>query len=117
MEDKELKVQILADKINSLLPLIDGFAENMTEEDFELLEETRGSLRDKINYGNSALVVIMALGGNYDDTEDQMKIKTLDCLIDLINARKEYKEKLLKKQNQQANNQEIINIFREMGMF
>lgn len=69
------------------------------------------------NYGNSASVVIMALGGNYDDTEDIMKIKTLDCLIDLLKSRKEYKEALLKQQEEQKNRQEAINIFRAMGMF
>ena len=115
--DKKVKIQILADRITSLLPLVDGFMESMTDEDFESLEETKKCLRDKINYGNSASVVIMALGGNYDDTEDRMKIKTLNCLIELLKARKEYKEKLIEKQKQQTNAQEAINIFKEMGMF
>lgn len=115
--DKKAKIQILADKITLLLPLIDGFMENMTDEDFELLEETKKHLQDKINYGNSASVVIMALGGNYDDTEDRMKIKTLNCLIELIKARKEYKEELIKKQEQKASKQEAINMFKAMGMF
>lgn len=115
--DKKVKIQILADRITSVLPLIDGFMESMTNEDFELLEETKELLQDKINYGNSASVVIMALGGKYDDTEDRMKIKTLNCLIELIKARKEYKEEMIEKQKQQANKQEVINIFKAMGMF
>ena len=81
------------------------------------MKEIRNCLQDKINYGNSACVVIMALGGNYDDTEDRMKIKTLDCLIDLLKSRKEYKETLLKQQEEQKNRQEAINVFRAMGMF
>lgn len=88
IKNKDLKIQLLADKIMSLLPLVDGIMENMDDGDFELLEETRECLRDKINCGNSASVVIMALGGNYDDTEDKMKVKTLDCLIELIRTRK-----------------------------
>ena len=38
MEDRKNKIQILADRIMSILPLIDGFMESMEDEDFELLE-------------------------------------------------------------------------------
>lgn len=117
IEDKKIKIQILADRLTPLLQLVDGFMESLTDEDYELLKETKDCLQDKINYGNSASVVIMALGGNYNDTEDRMKIKTLDCLIDLLNSRKEYKEALLKQQEEQKNRQEAINVFRAMGMF
>ena len=99
------------------MQLVDGFMESLTDEDYELLKETKDCLQDKINYGNSASVVIMALGGNYNDTEDRMKIKTLDCLIDLLKSRKEYKEALLKQQEEQKNRQEAIDVFRAMGMF
>lgn len=117
IENKKTKISILADKLMALFPLLDGIMESLTDEDYELLNETRDCLQDKINYGNSASVLIMALGGNYDDTEDRMKIKTLDCLIDLLKSRKEYKETLLKQQEEQKNRQEAINVFRAMGMF
>ena len=117
MEDKKIKIQILADRLTPLLQLVDGFMESLTDEDYELLKETRDCLEDKINYGNSASVAIMALGGNYDDTEDRMKIKTLDCLIDLLKSRKEYKEALVEQQEEQKNRQEAIDVFRAMGMF
>lgn len=117
IEDKKIKIQILADRLTPLLQLVDGFMESLTDEDYELLKETKDCLQDKINYGNSASVVIMALGGNYDDTEDRMKVKTLDCLIELIKTRKEYREELLEKQEEQKNRQEAIDVFRAMGMF
>ena len=117
IKNKELKVQLLADRIMSLLPLVDGIMKSMDDEDFKLLKETREHLEDKINYGNSASIVIMALGGNYDDTEDRMKAKTLESLVELIKIRKEYKEKLLEKQKEQKNKQEAINMFKAMGMF
>lgn len=116
-EIKDKKIKILADKLMPLLQLVDSFMESLTDEDYELLKETRACLQDKINHGNSASVVIMALGGNYDDTEDRMKIKTLDCLIDLLKSRKEYREALLKQQEEQKNRQEAIAIFKAMGMF
>ena len=99
------------------MQLVDDFMESLNDEDYELIKETRNYLQDKINHGNSASVVIMALGGNYDDTEDRMKIKTLDCLIDLLKSRKEYKEALLKQQEEQKNRQEAIDVFRAMGTF
>ena len=117
IENKKIKIQILADRLTPLLQLVDGFMESLTDEDYELLKETKDCLQDKINYGNSASVVIMALGGNYDDTEDRMKIKTLDCLIDLLKSRKEYKKALVKQQEEQKNRQEAIDVFRAMGMF
>lgn len=116
-KDLKEKVQILADRLQSLLPLVDIFVNNISDEDFELLETAKDCLQDKINYGNSASVVIMALGGNYNDTEDRMKVKTLDCLIELIKTRKEYREELLEKQEEQKNRQEAIDVFRAMGMF
>ena len=117
IENKKIKIQILADRLTPLLQLVDGFMESLTDEDYELLKEAKDCLQDKINYGNSASVVIMALGGNYDDTEDRMKIKTLDCLIDLLKSRKEYKKALVKQQEEQKNRQEAIDVFRAMGMF
>ena len=117
IKDKKIKIQILADRLTPLLQLVDGLMESLNDEDYELLKETKDCLQDKINYGNSASVVIMALGGNYNDTEDRMKIKTLDCLIDLLKSRKEYKKALVKQQEEQKNRQEVIDVFRAMGMF
>ena len=117
IKDKKIKIQILADRLTPLLQLVDGFMESLTDEDYELLKEAKDCLQDKINYGNSASVVIMALGGNYNDTEDRMKIKTLNCLIDLLKSRKEYKKALVKQQEEQKNRKEAIDVFRAMGMF
>lgn len=116
MENKKEKAQILADKLNNILPLIDGFMESLNDEDFELLEESKQALKERININTSAMPLIMACGGNYDDTEDRMKIKTLDCLIDLIKARKEFREEKIKAQNKQQNMQEVLNLFGIMGM-
>lgn len=109
--DKKEKAQILADKLNSILPLIDSFMDSLNEEEFELLEESRQALKERINKNTSAMPLILACGGNYDDTEDRMKIKTLDCLIDLIKVRKEYKEEKIKAQEKQQNIQEVLNLF------
>ena len=86
-KDLKEKVQILADRLQSLLPLVDIFVNNISDEDFELLETAKDGLKDKINYGNSASVLIMALGGNYDDTEDRIEEKYtryLNCETDTL---------------------------------
>lgn len=111
MKDKKEKAQILADKLNNILPLIDSFMDSLDKEEFELLEESRQALKERININTSAMPLIFACGGNYDDTEDRMKIKTLDCLIDLIKVRKEYKEEKIKAQEKQQNMQEVLNLF------
>ena len=46
MENKEEKAQILADKLNNILPLIDGFMNSLDDEDFELLEESKKALAE-----------------------------------------------------------------------
>lgn len=116
MEDKKVKAQILADKLNSVLLLIDGFMNNLSEEEIELLEESRQALKERINTNTSAMPLIIACGGNYDETEDRMKIKTLECLINLIKVRKEFKEEAIKAQRKQENMREVLNLFGMMGM-
>ena len=115
-EDKKEKAEILADKINNILPLIDGFMETLSQEDFELLQEAKRVLKEKININTSAMPLILACGGNYDDTEDRMIIRTIDCLVDLIKTRKKYKEEKIKAEQNKSNRQEVLNMFRIMGM-
>ena len=85
IEDKKIKIQILADRLTPLLQLVDGFMESLTDEDYELLKETRDCLQDKINYGNSASVVIMALGGNYNGVRIDIWTHFMrGCIIDYV---------------------------------
>ena len=39
MEDKKEKAQILADKLNNILPLIDGFMNSLNDEDFNHIHD------------------------------------------------------------------------------
>ena len=43
-KDLKEKVQILADRLTPLLQLVDGFMESLTDEDYELLKETKDCL-------------------------------------------------------------------------
>lgn len=110
MEDKE-KIQALADIIQLLLQQIDLFTATLNEKDFELLEKAKKELENHISRNMSALPIIMACGGNYDSMEDEMKLKTLDLLIELMKTRIEYREKLKKQQEDDKNKEDILKIF------
>ena len=114
--DKKEKVQILADKLISTIPILDMFMESLSDEDFELLDECRDSLKDKININNSAQALIGACGGYYDDTEDRMKLKTLDLLVDFIKTRKEYRDKMIELKERKSKQQEVLKLFGMLGM-
>ena len=113
MDEKEKKerAKLIADTIEMLLQQVDMFINMMTAEDIEILEESRETLEEKISYNQSAMALILALGGNYDSAEDEMKIETLNCLIKLIKARNKYKEETLEKQKQIVKRQEILRMF------
>lgn len=110
MENKE-KIQTLADVIQSLLQQIDLFTISLSEEDFELLDEAKETLEKHISRNMSSLPLIMACGGNYDSMEDEMKLKTLDLLIELMKTRIEYREKLKDQKENDKNKEDILKIF------
>lgn len=110
MEDKE-KIQGLADIIQLLLQQVDLFTTTLNKEDFKLLEKAKKELENHISRNMSALSIIMACGGNYDSMEDEMKLKTLDLLIELMKTRIEYREKLKDQKENDKNKEDILKIF------
>ena len=107
-EDKKERAELIADTIQMLLQQVDMFTAMMTAEDIKILEESRQELERKINHNQSAMALIVALGGDYDSSEDEMKIETLNCLIGLIKTRNKYKEEALEKQKQLIKRKEAL---------
>ena len=107
-EEKEKRVKLIADTIEHLMNQIDLFVSQMNYEDIELLLECKDTLKEKISRNESAMALIFALGGNYDSSEDEMKIETLDCLIRIIKARNKYKNKMLEKQEKMKKRNEAL---------
>lgn len=107
-EEKEKRIKLIADTIDYLMNQIDLFVNQMTYEDIEILIESKEALKEKISRNESAMVLIFALGGDYDSSEDEMKIETLDCLIKIIRARNKYKNKVLEKQEEMKKRQETL---------
>lgn len=109
-EIKKDKVQRVACLLENLLPIVDITA-NAIEDDMDLLDEALKTLKEKISFNESALPVIIALGGDYDSSEDKCKVETLNALTALIKARIKYKDVMLKKQKQKISNQELLKMF------
>ena len=107
-KEKEKRVKLIADTIEYLMKQIDLFINQMTYEDIEILIESKEALEEKILRNESAMALIFALGGNYDSSEDEMKIETLDCLIKIIKARNKYKNKVLEEQEKMKKRQEAL---------
>lgn len=109
-KEKKERVQLIADTLQMLLEQIDVFTMNFTKEDLEILEESKEELEERILHNNSALPLIYALGGSYDSAEDEMKIESLEGLINIIKARNEYKDKIMKIKEEQTKNKEILKL-------
>lgn len=109
-EEKEKRIKLIAETIEYLMKQIDLFVNQMTYEDIEILIESKEALKEKISRNESAMALIFALGGDYDSSEDEMKIETLDCLIKIIRARNKYKNKVLEKQEEIKKRQETLRI-------
>ena len=107
-EEKEKRIKLIAETIEYLMKQIDLFVNQMTYEDIETLIESKEALKEKVSRNESAMALIFALGGDYDSSEDEMKIETLDCLIKIIRARNKYKNKVLEKQEEIKKRQETL---------
>ena len=109
--NKEQKIQLLADQLQSFLVIVDSFVDNLTDDDYKLLEESKEALKSNISFRESAATLTMAFGIEQDTTEERHKIKTLDSIINLLNTRKEYRSAMIKKQERDKRikeNKEII---------
>ncbi len=113
--DKKEKSQLLADKIQPMLQLIDMFMNDMTDDDFELLKESEETLMQHISMQHSAITLTSAFGIKTDTLEEEHKLKTLKILILLLEERKQYKEDMINKQIEketiERNKKELMNIF------
>jgi len=116
---KQEQIQELADRLQELLYMVDIFANELSPEEIELLEDSKEELENKISYGENAICLINAVGGNYDPMEDKYKLKTLNKLQELIKIRKNYLKDLTEKKNNKnsKSKNEFIQELKKMGYF
>ncbi len=112
---EEERSQLLADKIQPMLQLIDMFMNDMSDDDFKLLKESKETLSNHISMQHSAITLTSAFGIETDTLEEEHKLKTLELLILLLEERKQYKEDIIQKQIEkealERNKKELMNIF------
>ena len=105
---KEEKIVQLSEKLKELLMPIDLFIHFLSDEDAELIAECVDALADKLSFNRSALPAIMALGGQYDSTEDEMKLETIRTLKKLIDIRMGFKKERESKAAMAAQNKQVL---------
>ncbi len=107
--------QVLADKLQPLLMVVDIFVQELEDEDFELLEESKNILKNHISLQHSAITLTMAFGINTDTFDEEYKLKTLEQLIEFLKIRRNYYEDMKKhlenQKNIEQNRKELMNIF------
>ena len=82
------------------------------EEDAEqLLNDTKESLEEKILHNESALPLIIAIGGNYDSNIDRAKVKQVDALLELVKARKNLQKAIEKGHKKKADYSQVLALF------
>lgn len=109
--ERETRIQMLADKIQPLLMFVDALAEDIDNDDIELLKESKETLSDHIRKQHSAMTLTMAFGIETDTTEEEYKVKTLESLIELLKIRKDYRAALIEAKEEQKNRAELLKIF------
>ena len=96
------KEEGLSTLIESLVQQFDIFAQIIEAEDLKSLVETKNQLENKISY---VFALHKATGMNIDTTEEMIKLKTINLLIELIKARTEFKDEILRLEEEAKNNE------------
>lgn len=114
MDNKE-RIQLLADQLQIFLVIVDSFVDNLTDDDYKLLEESKETLKSNISFRESTATLTMTFGIEQDTTEERYKIKTLDSVVNLLKTRKEYRLAMIEKQERdkkiKENREQIMSLF------
>lgn len=104
------RIEEFSESITNFFIVFDGLF--LHEEDTEyLLTETQKSLEEKISHNESALPLIIAMGGNYDSDIDRAKVEEIKALLNLIKARKKIQEATEKTYRKNKTNAELRALF------
>lgn len=76
-----------------------------------LLKDTLRSLKDKVNRNETALPVIIAMGGSYNSEIDRAKMREIEALLHLIESRKELKIAETTKAQKNKAKEEMLSLF------
>lgn len=101
------EINELAAKLKTFLELFDAYFLD-DEHAEELFLKTKTSLNEKISHNEAALPVIYAMGGRYNSEIDRAKVKEIDALIRLLQARKEVRKATIEEADKENENKELL---------
>ena len=105
--DRAEEIKEFSESLKTFFIMFDGLF-LYTENAEELLTEARESLKEKILRNESALPVIMAMGGNYDSDIDNAKVEELNALLGLLKARQHLRQETIQKNKRNDTNTELL---------
>lgn len=104
------RVKEFAESISNFFLVFDGLF--LYEDDAEqLLNDVKKSIEEKILHNESALPLIIAMGGNYDSEIDRAKVEEIKALLDMLKARKNLQKATENQNKKKNNNAEILALF------
>lgn len=104
------RVKEFAESLTNFFLVFDGLF--LYEADAEqLLNDVKKSIEEKILHNESALPLIIAMGGNYDSDIDRAKVKQVDALLELVKARKNLQKATEKEHKKKADYSQVLALF------
>ena len=105
--DRAEKTMEFSENLKAFFIVFDGYF--LYDEEAEgILVEAHKSLKEKILRKESALPVIMAMGGNYNSDIDNAKVEELTALLGLLKARKNLREATIQENKRNDTNAELL---------
>lgn len=101
------EVNEFSERLKTFFTIFDGlflYDENAEE----ILNAALEGIKERISRNTSAMVVITALGGEYNAGVDEAKAEELMALINLLQARKSVREETLREFNKEKSNSELL---------
>lgn len=106
----EERVKEFAESLSNFFLVFDGLF--LHEEDAEqLLNDVKKSLEEKISRNETALTLILAMGGNYDSGVDRAKVEQIDALLDLVKSRKNLQKATEAEHRKNSRNADLLALF------
>lgn len=98
-------IEDVAERVRIIL----SFAGTIDEEGLQLLEKALEKTSSRISHNEAALPVIMALGGQYDGDEDELKSEEMRLIIELVKVRHKYRDHVIEKASGKSRNANLLN--------
>lgn len=106
-DNYEERVKDFSESLRNFFLVFDSifFYENDAE---QMLNNVKETLEETILHNESALPVIIAMGGNYDSAIDRAKVEEINALLNLLKARKNLQKVTTEAANKKQDNSAVL---------